>query len=193
MFTLLHQKITEIVDLSDEEFDLLKNLFVPKKLRKRQYLLQEGDVCKYQAFVEKGILRSYTLDDKGAEHVLQFATEGWWIADLSSYLTGEPSPFHIDAIEDAELLLINKASWNEALEKIPQLERYFRILIQNHLIATQKRLMQSLSDTAEVKYLRYIQLYPDCLQRIPQHMIASYLGVTRETLSRLRRQLADRK
>ena len=193
MFTLLHQKITEIVDLSDEEFDLLKSLFVPKKLRKRQYLLQEGDVCKYQAFVEKGILRSYTLDDKGAEHVLQFATEGWWIADLSSYLTGEPSPFHIDAIEDAELLLINKASWNEALEKIPQLERYFRILIQNHLIATQKRLMQSLSDTAEVKYLRYIQLYPDCLQRIPQHMIASYLGVTRETLSRLRRQLADRK
>lgn len=193
MFTLLHQKITEIVTLSDEEFDLLKNLFVPKKLRKRQYLLQEGDVCKYQAFVEKGILRSYTLDDKGAEHVLQFATEGWWIADLSSYLTGEPSPFHIDAIEDAELLLINKASWNDALEKIPQLERYFRILIQNHLIATQKRLMQSLSDTAEVKYLRYIQLYPDCLQRIPQHMIASYLGVTRETLSRLRRQLADRK
>ena len=193
MFTLLHQKITEIVTLSDEEFDLLKNLFVPKKLRKRQYLLQEGDVCKYQAFVEKGILRSYTLDDKGAEHVLQFATEGWWIADLSSYLTGEPSPFHIDAIEDAELLLVNKASWNEALEKIPQLERYFRILIQNHLIATQKRLMQSLSDTAEVKYLRYIQLYPDCLQRIPQHMIASYLGVTRETLSRLRRQLADRK
>ena len=193
MFTLLHQKITEIVTLSDEEFDLLKSLFVPKKLRKRQYLLQEGDVCKYQAFVEKGILRSYTLDDKGAEHVLQFATEGWWIADLSSYLTGEPSPFHIDAIEDAELLLINKASWNEALEKIPQLERYFRILIQNHLIATQKRLMQSLSDTAEVKYLRYIQLYPDCLQRIPQHMIASYLGVTRETLSRLRRQLADRK
>ena len=193
MFTLLHQKITEIVALSDEEFELLKSLFVPKKLRKRQYLLQEGDVCKYQAFVEKGILRSYTLDDKGAEHVLQFATEGWWIADLSSYLTGEPSPFHIDAIEDAELLLINKASWNEALEKIPQLERYFRILIQNHLIATQKRLMQSLSDTAEVKYLHYIQLYPDCLQRIPQHMIASYLGVTRETLSRLRRQLADRK
>jgi CRP-like cAMP-binding protein len=193
MFTLLHQKITEIVALSDDEFDLLKSLFVPKKMRKRQYLLQEGDVCKYQAFVEKGILRSYTVDDKGAEHVLQFATEGWWIADLSSYLTGEPSSFHIDAIEDAELLLISKASWNEALEKIPQLERYFRILIQNHLIATQKRLMQSLSDTAEAKYLRYINLYPDCLQRIPQHMIASYLGVTRETLSRLRRQLADRK
>lgn len=193
MFTLLHQKITEIVALSDEEFQLLKSLFVPKKMRKRQYLLQEGDVCKYQAFVEKGILRSYTVDEKGAEHVLQFATEGWWIADLSSYLTGEPSPFHIDAIEDAELLLINKAAWNEALEKIPQLERYFRILIQNHLMATQKRLMQSLSDTAEAKYLRYINMYPDCLQRIPQHMIASYLGVTRETLSRLRRQLADRK
>lgn len=193
MFELLYQKINEIVSLSDEEFNHLKTLFVPKKLRKRQYLLQEGEVCKHQAFVEKGLLRSYTIDEKGAEHVLQFASEGWWMADLSSFITDEPSLFTMDALENAELLLINKQSWNTALQKIPALERYFRILIQNHLIATQKRLMQSLTETAEEKYIQFSKIYPACIQRVPQHMIASYLGVTRETLSRLRRQMSIRK
>src|SRR5918993_991699 len=152
MFELLYKKINEIVSLNETEFEELKTLFVIKKLRKRQYLLQEGDICKYQAFVERGILRSYTVDEKGAEHILQFASEGWWLADLSSYLTGEPSVFNMDALEDAELLLINQESWNLSMQKFPQLEHYFRILIQNHLVATQKRLMQSLAETAEEKY-----------------------------------------
>ena len=193
MFELLYKKINEIVSLNETEFEELKTLFVIKKLRKRQYLLQEGDICKYQAFVERGILRSYTVDEKGAEHILQFASEGWWLADLSSYLTGEPSVFNMDALEDAELLLINQQSWNLSMQKFPQLEHYFRILIQNHLVATQKRLMQSLAQTAEEKYIKFSQTYPTCVQRVPQHMIAAYLGVTRETLSRLRKQMAVRK
>lgn len=192
MFELLHKKVTDIIPLSEEEFNFCRTLFTPRKLRKRQYLLQEGDVNKYQAFVEKGILRSYTIDEKGAEHILEFAPEGWWIADLYSFFTDEPSHFTIDAIEDAEILLINKTNWNLLLQDIPAFERYFRILLQNHLIATQRRLMQSLSETAEEKYLNYTAKYPDCLQRIPQHMIASHLGITRETLSRLRKQLAGR-
>jgi CRP-like cAMP-binding protein len=98
MFELLQQKINSIVPISKEEFDYCKTLFLSKKLRKRRYFLQEGDVCKYQAFVEKGILRSYTIDKKGSEHILQFASEGWWMADLSSYLTNEPSFLNIDAI-----------------------------------------------------------------------------------------------
>ena len=162
-------------------------------MRKRQYFLQEGDVCKYQAFVEKGILRSYTIDEKGHEHILQFASEGWWMADLSSYLTDEPSFLNVDAIEEAELLLITKNSWEEAMQKIPKLEHYFRIILQNHLVATQKRLLQSLSETAEEKYVRFIKTYPDCLQRVPQHMIASFLGIKRETLSRVRKQMAEPK
>ena len=149
MFDLLHQKFQEKIRLTEDEFNYCKSLFLPKKLRKRQYLLQEGDVCKYQAFVEKGILRSYTIDDKGSEHILQFASEGWWMADLSSFLTGEPSVFNIDGLEDAELLLITQPSWELLLQKIPKLEHYFRILIQNHLITTQKRLLQSLSEQAE--------------------------------------------
>src|SRR6478735_11227303 len=105
MFELLHKKINAIISINEDELNYCKTLFVPKKLRKRQYLLQEGDVCKYQAFVEKGILRSYTIDEKGNEHILQFASEGWWIADLSSFITEEPSVFNIEVLEDSELLL----------------------------------------------------------------------------------------
>ena len=193
MFELLYKKITEKIPLSEEEFEVCKALFTPRKVRKKQFLLQEGDVSKYQIFVNKGLLRSYTIDDKGAEHILQFALEGWWTADLYSFFTEEPSLFNIEALEDSELLLINRPSWETLLEKLPVLERYFRILIQNSLIATQRRLMESLSETAEKKYLKFMKMYPESIQRVPQHMIASYLGITRETLSRLRRDIASGK
>lgn len=189
MFELLYQKINAIIPITEEEFSYCKALFVFKKLRKRQYLLQEGDVCRYQAFVAKGMLRSYTTDEKEAEHILQFASEGWWIADLSSYLTDEPSVFNIEALEEAEVLLLSKPHWEQLMQAVPRFEHYFRILVQNHLIATQKRLMQSLTETAEQKYLRFTQTYPECVQRVSQQMIASYLGVSRETLSRLRKHV----
>jgi CRP-like cAMP-binding protein len=189
MFQLFQQKVREIVAVSEEEFERVRPLFTSKTIRKRHYLLQQGDICKYQAFVEKGILRSYTVDDKDNVYILQFASEGWWITDLSSYLNNEPSFLNIDAIEDAELLLIEKASWEKAMEKVPKLEHYFRIIIQNHLVATQKRLLESFSETAEEKFARFIQQFPGCEQRVPQYMIASYLGIKRETLSRLRRQI----
>jgi CRP-like cAMP-binding protein len=192
MFELLHKKLSAVIDISDADLDQLKTSFVPKKLRKRQYLLQEGDICKYQGFVEKGLLRSYTVDEKGSEHILQFASEGWWVADLSSYLSEEPSFLNIEALEDAELLLISKIEWEASMKKIPALEHYFRIILQNHLISTQKRLLQSLAETAEEKYNRFLKTYPECVQRMPQHMIASYLGVTRETLSRVRKQALER-
>ena len=193
MYELLYKKITELISISDEEFDFCKTLFLPKKLRKRQYLLQEGDVCKYNTFVSKGLLRSYTIDNKGTEHILQFAFEGWWIGDIYSFLTEKSSLFNIEALEECELLLLTKPSMDLLLEKIPAFEKYFRILIQNNLIATQKRLMGTLSETAEEKYVNLINNYPGCLQRVPQHMIASYLGITRETLSRIRSQMAARK
>jgi len=193
MYEVLHKKISELVTITNEEFEFCKTLFIPKKLRKKQFLLQDGDICKYTTFVEKGTLRSYTVNEKGSEHILHFAMEGWWIADLSSFLTSEPSPFNIDAIEDSELLLITLPSWELLLDKIPVLERYFRILIQNNLIATQNRLMGTLSLSAEMKYERLLNTFPECLQRVPQHMIASYLGITRETLSRIRKQRLSKK
>ena len=192
MFELLHAKLTAIISVTEEEFNYCKTLFVPRKLRKKQFLMQEGDVCKYQAFVQTGMLRLYTVDEKGIEHIMQFSPEGWWVADLSSYITGHPSSFNIEALEDADLLLLSKPEWDKLMNTFPKFEHYFRIIIQNHLIATQNRLMQSITETAEEKYLRFVEMYPQCLQRIPQHMIASYLGITKETLSRLRKNMATR-
>jgi CRP-like cAMP-binding protein len=193
MFELLLQSIQERISISKEEFEFCKTLFIPKKLRKRQYLLQEGDVCRYTAFVEKGILRTFTVDEKGNEPILQFSMESWWIADLYSFLTEEPSIYNIEALEECELLLITKENWEILLDKVPAFERYFRLLIQNNLIATQRRLMSSLSESAEEKYTKLINNFPGCIQRVPQHMIASYLGITPETLSRIRAQMAARK
>jgi len=192
MFELLLQSIEEKISISKAEFDFCKTLFIPKKLRKRQYLLQEGDVCRYTTFVEKGMLRTFTVDEKGNEPILQFSMEGWWIADLYSFLTEEPSLYNIEALEDCELLLITKENWEILLAKVPAFERYFRLLIQNNLIATQQRLMSSLSQSAEEKYTKLINNFPGCIQRVPQHMIASYLGITPETLSRIRGQMAAR-
>lgn len=191
MFELLHEKFNTVISVNEDELSYCKTLFLPKKLRKRQFLLQEGDVCKYQAFVEKGLLRSFRVDEKGSDHILQFAVEGWWAADLSSYITGEPSHFNIEALEDSELLLLSKPSWDALMQHSPKFEHYFRIIIQNNLIATQKRLLESRTETAEEMYLNFVEGYPGCMQRIPQHMIASFIGVSRETLSRLRRRLAS--
>lgn len=190
MFEFLHKKVSETIDISEEEFSYAKTLFVPKKLRKKRFLFGEGDICKYTIFVEKGLLRSFTVDDKGAEHILQFSMEGWWSADLYSFLTGEPSPYYVEALEDSELLMISKPSWDLLLKEVPAFERYFRILIQNNLITTQRRLIGSFSETAEEKYNKLLREFPDIIQRVPQHMIASYIGITRETLSRIRSQIA---
>src|SRR5437773_8209239 len=149
MFELLFQKFDEKIGLTEEEKELSRSFFITKKVRKKQYLLQEGDVCKYIAFVEKGLLRSYTVNDKGSEHIMQFAFEGWWISDQYSFLTGEPSEYNIDALEDSELLLLTRQAEEQMLEKIPKLERFFRLLLQNHLIAMQRRLVSSLSHSAE--------------------------------------------
>lgn len=193
MYEVFFKKVNEKVTLTREEEDICKTFLVPKKVRKRQYILQEGEICKYSSFVEKGTLRSYTIDDKGHEHIIQFAIEGWWISDMYSFLTGEPSVYNIDVLEDAELLLLSRSSEEELLQKVPKFERYMRLLVQGAYIAMQRRVVLSLSQTAEEKYTKLTNTYPDIIQRVPQHMIASYLGVTPETLSRIRKQIADRK
>jgi CRP-like cAMP-binding protein len=172
---------------------LCKTFFIPKKIRKKQTLLLEGDVCTYNAFIEKGVLRSYTIDEKGNEHIVQFGFEGWWITDLSSYLTGANSTYTIEAIEDSELLLLTTAAREELMIQLPAFERYQRLLLQNAYIALQARVNSALNLTAEEKYLRLTASYPNIIARVPQHMVASYLGLTPETLSRIRKQITLRK
>ncbi|HEY1061685.1 MAG TPA: Crp/Fnr family transcriptional regulator [Daejeonella sp.] len=191
MFEVLFSKVEEKIKLSDVDKDICKSLFSPKKLRKRQYILQQDDICKNLIFVEKGILRSYSVDNKGNEHILQFAPEGWWISDVYSFLTGEAAVYNIEAIEDSELLLISRSSLDELYERVPKFERYFRLLSQANMVATHRRLTASLSDNADEKYLRLLSAYPNIVARVPQHMIASYLGITPETLSRVRKRIVS--
>ncbi len=190
MFEALLQNISKKIVLTNEETVQLKTYFTPKKLRKRQYLLQEGDVCKSLAFTEAGLLRLYSVDDKGVEHMLQFALTGWWIVDIYSFLTGEPSRFNIDALEDSELLLLSQENFEAMMAALPKMERYFRILFQNNIIAKERRLESAIASGAEERYQLFEETYPDFVQRIPLNLIASYLGITPETLSRIRRKLS---
>ncbi|MDG1870544.1 MAG: Crp/Fnr family transcriptional regulator [Flavobacterium sp.] len=193
MYEQLEKSIREKVKISAEEFELCKTFFIPKKLRKKQTLLLEGDVCTYNAFIEKGILRSYATDEKGNEHVIQFAFEGWWISDLASFLQGSNSTHTIEAIEDSELLLLTYTAREDLMSKLPVFETYQRILLQNAFIAFQSRVNAALNSSAEEKYLKLTSAYPDIIARVPQHMIASFLGLTPETLSRVRKQISLRR
>ncbi|PWT70497.1 MAG: cyclic nucleotide-binding protein [Bacteroidetes bacterium] len=189
MFDLLFKHISKRVTLSSSELEFLTTVFIPKKIRKKQYLLQEGEICKWMTFVSKGCLRSYTLDAEGKEHIVQFAIEDWWIADMYSYLTGEPSEYIIDALEDSELLMLDIKGKETVLENIPAFEKFLRMLLESNHIASHRRLHTMMTKTAEEKYLNFIHSYPQIMQRVPQHMVASYLGISPETLSRVRKQI----
>ena len=192
MYELFFEKIEERMKLTAAQEDIIKQYLIPKKIRKNQYLLQEGDVAKYAAFVEKGALRAYSVDDRGTEHIIQFAFEGWTISDMYSFLTGEAATYNIDALEDSELVLISKAAQDEILKQIPAYEVYTRLQVTGAYMAMQKRLTSMLSLSLEERYINLTKLYPSLMQRVPQRMIASYMGLTPETLSRVRRKIKDR-
>lgn len=175
--------------LSEADVSLIQEAFIPKKLRKRQFLLQEGEVCKYIAFIVKGATRQYTVDEKGHEHVLNLCIENWWTADRESFHKETPSIYNIDAWEETELLLLPKAhDYYERVNAIPAFKEMRIKLDDNQHIAAQNRLNASINYMAEYRYEELSRRYPEFLQRFPQHIIASYLGITKETLSRIRHQ-----
>lgn len=193
MYELFFRSFSEKVPLTAEEQEQIKDHLTPKKLRKKQYLLQEGDTCKSIAFVEKGALRAYSVDESGAEHIVQFALEGWTISDLYSFLTTEPATYNIDALEDSELVLISKGAHEELLRTVPKYETYIRLQITGAYLALQRRLTSIISLPLEERYKTFTALYPNIVQRVPQHMVASYMGLTPETLSRVRKRMTTRK
>jgi CRP-like cAMP-binding protein len=173
--------------LSENDKRLLMAHFKLKKLRKRQYFLQEGDVCKYIGFIVKGSARTFTVDDKGHENILKLSLENWWLADFESFYLLTPSRFNIEALEDLEVLQTTNAQIEEFLKLIPAFSAMANVISQNYTIANQKRVQAATSYTAEERYQDLISNYPQFLQRFPQNMIASYLGLSPETLSRLRK------
>lgn len=191
MYKNLERSINETIEVNRDELQYAKSLFVQKKLTKKNFLLQEGEICNHTIFVEEGLIRSYSLDRKGNEHILRFTLEGSWTSDLYSFFSGEPSYYFIETLEESRVLLLNNETWELLLKEIPAFERYFRILIQNNLITTQRRLIGTISSSAEERYVKLLKDFPDIVQKVPLHMIASYLGVTRETLSRIRSNIVS--
>ena len=173
--------------LSEDDKRLLMAHFKPKKLRKRQYFLQEGDVCKYIGFIVKGSARTFVVDDKGHEHILKLSVENWWLADFESFFLLTPSRFNIEALEPLEILQSTHAEIEQFLKHIPAFSAMTNVINQNYAIAAQKRMLASNSYTAEERYEELIRSYPHFLQRFPQNMIASYLGLSPETLSRIKK------
>ena len=188
MFEAFTKYLQEKAGLNTEEIDAIRAVSIQKKLRRRQYILQEGDVCYYNCFVEKGCLRMYTAGDDGIEHMLRFAIENWWISDRESYNNVIPSKCNIDALENSEVILIHRQDFIHLLEIIPKFKNYIDSLLARSYDAFQNRIIGAISYTTEEQYNNFIKKFPDIFKRVPLHMIASYLGVSRETLSRVRSQ-----
>ncbi|KIC62931.1 Crp/Fnr family transcriptional regulator [Chryseobacterium taiwanense] len=190
MFETLLSHIQNKVDVTEAQKKELQSFFTFKKLRKKQYLLQEGEICKCLSFVSKGLLKSYFMDEKGNEHINMFAFEGWWISDFNSFINQEKSVLNIDAIEETELLMITREEYENLMLTIPVMDRYFRILYQNSLVTKDYRLIVSNSFTAEEKYTQFAQKNPEVIRRVPHNLIASFLGLAPETVSRIRKKIS---
>lgn len=188
MYDIFQKYVDCKIELSSEQSEWIRSLCVVKKLRKHRYLLQEGDICKQHAFVSKGCLRSYSVDSDGMEHIVKFAVEHWWIADRDSLLSGEAAKLNIDAVEDSEVVLISRKDFDLICQRVPPFNDMVNNLLQSAYNASQNRVLANISLSANEKYEYFLQRYPDLASRLPQSMIASYLGISPETLSRVRKQ-----
>jgi len=186
---LILENIAKHVSLTPEEQTLFLSLTETKTYKAKTILLKAGEICTHSFFVTKGIVRSYTIDENGVEHVMSFACPGWWIADMYSYLSQRPGQLYIEVNEDAEVILLSKENQEQLYTKIPKTERFFRILIENSLIANQQRLIDNLSFTAEARYDKFTKKYAELVNCLPQKQIASYIGVTPEFFSKMKARL----
>ncbi|MEK8180591.1 Crp/Fnr family transcriptional regulator [Flavobacterium buctense] len=183
------ENISKIVTLSPEEELLFLSKIETKHYKAKTVILSAGEVCKDSYFVNSGLLRSFTINDNIVEHVLSFACEGWWIGDMYSLLSQKPGNLFIEVLEDAEVVLLSKENQEELYHLIPKLERFFRIIVENSLVAYQERLMDNLSLSAEERFDKFCKKYPTLIQKVPQKQIASFIGVTPEFFSKMKSRL----
>lgn len=183
------ENINKIVTLSPQEELLFLSKIEIKTYKAKTVLVNAGEISQYSFFVNSGLLRSFNINDNIVEHVLSFACEGWWIGDMYSLISQKPGNLFIEVLEDAEVVLLSRKNQNELFTQIPKLERFFRILTENSLVAHQERLMDNLSLTAEERFDKFCKRYPTIIQRVPQKQIASYIGVTPEFFSKMKSRL----
>lgn len=192
-YTLLLQNLAKHIALTKAEETYVTQLFESKKIPSKKFLLKQGDICKHLAFVLEGCLRGFTIDSNGFEHVLSFAPKDWWIGDLYSLISQKPGNLTIEAMVDTEVILLSKTNQEALYNKVPKFERFFRIITENSLVSYQQRLHDTMSLTAQERYLKFCDTYPQLIHTIPQKQIAAYIGVTPEFLSKLRARYVKHK
>lgn len=192
MTTLLQKNIAAHISLSDTEMEAFCNLFEHKTIKKKSFLLREGETCKFEGFVTKGLFRVYHIDKNGFEQILYFAIEDWWITDIDSFTNEIPSQLFIEALEDSEVLLISKKNKDFAYENLPKIEKLYRIMTQKTHVALQRRMIDSMSKTAGSRYVDFVKKYPQLLQRLSNVQVAAYLGITNVFLSNIRKKISSK-
>lgn len=192
MFDSFQRHLRKRVDLSTSEMDLILSRINVRQFKKKTIILKAGEVCRYQGYIDKGCIRMFYTDEKGHEHVVYFGFEDWWMGDISSFVTGQPADYSIEALEDSIIFFFDRDNMEKLYETVPKLERSFRILVQGALIALQKRLVASMSSNAEIRYMQLLQKFPHIELRVAQHHLASYLGITPEALSRVKKTMIER-
>lgn len=186
---LILDNIAKIVSLTEAEKELFLSKIETRQYKAKTILHNAGEICKHSYFVNSGLVRSFNINDNIVEHVLHFACEGWWIGDMYSLLSQKPGNLFIEVMEDAEIVLLSKENQEQLYFEIPKLERFFRILTENSLVAHQERLMDNLSLYAEERFDKFCKRYPTLIQRVPQKQIASYIGVTPEFFSKMKSRM----
>lgn len=192
MFDQINSHVTKSVSLSSEELAYFNSKLEYKIVPKKTFLLHDGDVCNFEAYINKGCIRNYYIDENGFEVILQFAIEDWWVSDIASFQNHRPSNMFIETLEDCELLILSPQTKEDVLEKVPKLERFFRLMVQRNLAVLQSRLFKTIATSALDKYLDFLKRYPTIPQRVAQHYIASYLGISPEFLSKVRTKMSKK-
>ncbi len=193
MFDRFDKYMLDIAPFTSQELNTMHSFLQRQTVNKKEFLLMQGEVCRFEAFIVKGCLKKYYIDEEGNESIVQFAIEDWWISDINSYNFRSPAQLFIEAIETTHLMLIKQQDKEELYRLIPKLERVFRLMFQRAYAVLEQRFYSSATSSAEERYLQFVQRYPSIIQRVPQLQIASYLGVTPESLSRIKTSLLKRK
>jgi len=189
MFENINKNVSKSAVFTAKELARMNELLQVKHFPKKTYLLQEGEICNFEGYINKGCVRTYYIDENGFEVTLMFSIEDWWIGDIASFYEQKPSNLFIETLEECEVMMFNPVTKEMLLSEIPKFERVFRLMIQRSLSSMVNRLINTISKPAQEKYLEFIKKYPTISQRVPQHYIASYLGISPEFLSKVRTKL----